>query len=53
MRDLRLPPWLKRIFRSSGLLRGVIGFETEVSGLPICPIFHGQALQKASWKFDL
>jgi hypothetical protein len=26
----------------SGLLRGVRGFETDVSGLPIGPIFKGQ-----------
>ena len=31
---------------SSGLLRGVSSFETDISGLPINPIFEGQAVQE-------
>jgi hypothetical protein len=30
----------------SGLLRGVKWFETDVLGLPISPIFKGQAVQE-------
>jgi hypothetical protein len=33
---------------SSGLLRGVKCFETDVSGLPIGPIFDSQGVQGAS-----
>jgi hypothetical protein len=35
------------ILPSSGLLRGVSWFKTDVSGLPISPIFKGQAARKA------
>jgi hypothetical protein len=31
--------------QSSGLLRGVRWFETDVSALPIGPIFKGQAVK--------
>jgi hypothetical protein len=41
MRDLRFPPPLKWILPSSGLLRGIRWFETDVSGPPIGPIFLG------------
>ena len=37
LRDYRLPPQLKRIIPSSGLLCGVRWFDTGVSGLPIGP----------------
>jgi hypothetical protein len=33
---------LYRILPPSGLLRGVRWFETDVSGLPVGPIFNGQ-----------
>ena len=36
---------IKRIIPSSVLLRGVRWFDTDVSGLPIGPIFKGQAGQ--------
>jgi hypothetical protein len=39
--DLKLSPLLKRIIPSSGLLREVKWFKTDVSGLPIGPIFKG------------
>ena len=42
VRDRRLPPRLNRILPSAGLLRGVRWFKTDVSGLPIRPIFKGQ-----------
>ena len=44
----RLPPRLYSIFPSSGLLRGVRWFETDVSGLPISVIFNDQIV----WKWD-
>jgi hypothetical protein len=31
---------------SSGLLRGISSFKTDISGLPINPIFVGQAVQE-------
>ena len=34
MCDHRLPPWLNRILQSSGLLRGVRWFETDVLRIP-------------------
>jgi hypothetical protein len=37
---------LSSILPSSGLLRGVRWFETDVSGLPVGPIFKGQAVQE-------
>jgi hypothetical protein len=46
MRDLRLPPRLKWIFRSFGLLRGVRWFDTDVSGLPSGPIFKVQTTNR-------
>ena len=36
------------MFPSSGLLRRVGRFRTDVSGLPIGPNFKGQAVQEAS-----
>jgi hypothetical protein len=42
MSDRRIPPRFNWIIRSSGLLRCVKWFETDVSGLPIDPIFKGQ-----------
>jgi hypothetical protein len=36
--------FLSRIFPSSGLLRGVRWFETDVSGLPIRPIVKGHII---------
>jgi hypothetical protein len=42
-----------RILPSSGILRGVRWFATDVSGLIIGPIFKGQAVQEEetdSWK---
>jgi hypothetical protein len=45
MRDRRLPLWLNAIIPSSRLLRCVGRFRTDVSGLPICPIFKSQALE--------
>jgi hypothetical protein len=44
--DLTLPHQLKFILPSSGLLRGKRLFETDVLGLPIGPIFKGQAVQE-------
>jgi hypothetical protein len=44
--DRRLPPWLKWILPSSGLLRGVRWFETDVSGPPISTILRGPAVQE-------
>ena len=46
LRDHRLPPQLNRILQTSGLLRGLWWFETDVSELPIGPIFKGQAAQE-------
>jgi hypothetical protein len=46
MRDLWLPTLLKLMLPSSGLLRGVRWIEIGVSGLPISPIFSGQAVQE-------
>jgi hypothetical protein len=43
LRDLRLPPRLKRILPSCRLLHGVRWFKTDVSGLHIGPIFKSQA----------
>ena len=45
LRYLRLPPRLNWILPSSVLLRGVKCCKTDVSGLPIGPIFKGQAVQ--------
>jgi hypothetical protein len=39
LRDLRLPPRFKSLLPSSGLLRGVRWFDTDVSGLPVGPVF--------------
>jgi hypothetical protein len=44
--DLRLLPWLSWILWSHGLLRSIRWFETDVSELPISPIFKSQAVQK-------
>jgi hypothetical protein len=41
--DRRFPPRLNVILSSSGLLRGVRWFETDVSGLHIGPNFKDQA----------
>ena len=49
-RDRWLPPMLNWILPSSGLLHGVRWFETDVSGLPIGPIFNAQAVQDP-WHF--
>ena len=46
MRVRRLPPRLNWILASSGLLRGVKWFETDVLGLPIGLGFKGQVLQR-------
>ena len=35
-----------KFFPSSGLLHSVTLFETDVSGLPMDPIFKGQAVQE-------
>ena len=43
---LRLPPLMKRIFLSFGLIRDVRYFKTDVSGLRTGPIFKGQAVHK-------
>jgi hypothetical protein len=43
MKDRRFPPRLHRIRSSSGLLCEMRWFETDVSGLPIGPIFKGQS----------
>jgi hypothetical protein len=45
-RDLGLPPRLNSVLSSSGLLRGVRWFETDVSGLRVFTIFKGQAAQE-------
>jgi hypothetical protein len=45
--NLRLGPRLKLILPSSGLLRSVRWFNTDVSELPIGPILKGQAVQKS------
>ena len=37
---------LKLIPPSTGLLHGVRWFDTDVSGLPISPIFKGQSVQE-------
>ena len=42
LRHRSLPPRLSRILTSSALLRDVRWFETDVSGLSMCPIFKGQ-----------
>jgi hypothetical protein len=42
------PPHLNWILQSSGLLRGVRAFETDVSGLPIGPIFMSEAVQEVA-----
>ena len=44
MRYLTLLPRLNKIRPSSGLLRGIWLFETDVSGLPVGPIFKDQAV---------
>jgi hypothetical protein len=44
--DRRLPPRLNWILPSSGLIRGVRWFETDVSVLPIDRIYNGQADQE-------
>jgi hypothetical protein len=49
MRARRPAPHLNWILPSSGLLRGVMWFETDVSGLPICPILKGQGVQEEAW----
>jgi hypothetical protein len=46
MRRLRLGPRLKLIPPSSGLLRGVRWFKTDVLGLPISPIYKDQTVQE-------
>ena len=46
MSDRRLPLRLNRILPSSGLLRGVSWFKTDVLRLTICPIFEGQTVQE-------
>jgi hypothetical protein len=43
LRDGRLEPRLNNVIPSSGLLRGVCWFKTDVSGLPISPNFKGHA----------
>jgi hypothetical protein len=43
--DLRLSPRLKWTLLSSGLLRGLGWFNTDVSGRPIGPIFKDKAVQ--------
>jgi hypothetical protein len=48
MRARRLPSRFTRVLPSSGLLRGIRGFESDVSGLHIGPIFQGQA-----WPLDM
>ena len=51
LRNRRLPPRLSWILSSSGVLRSVRWLETDVSGLPIGPIFNGQAdLLLLLWK---
>jgi hypothetical protein len=45
-RGTGLRPRLKRIPRTSGLLRGVKWFETDVSGLPIGLIFKCQTVHE-------
>jgi hypothetical protein len=42
-----VPPRLNSILLSSGLLRDVRWFETDVSELPIGLIFKAQAVQEA------
>ena len=42
LRVLRLPPRLNCIIPSSGLLRGVRWCETDISVLPVGPVFKGQ-----------
>jgi hypothetical protein len=42
--DRRLPPRLNWILPSSGLIRGVRWFETDVSGLPVSSVLKGQAV---------
>jgi hypothetical protein len=37
------------MFPSYGLLRGVNWFKTDVSGLPMGPIFKGQTVQEEAW----
>ena len=42
LHDVRLPPRLKGILSSSGLLRGIRWFSIDVWGVRIGPIFKGQ-----------
>jgi hypothetical protein len=49
MRGLRLTPRLNWILPSSGLLRDVRWFETDVSGLRIGSILNVQAIQEDTW----
>ena len=46
LRDRWFSPGLNWIFQSSGLVRGVRWFETDVSGPAIGPIFKGQTVQE-------
>jgi hypothetical protein len=50
LRDLRLPAAvdLNPSIPSSGLLRGLRWFETDVFGLPICPISRGHCPRSSS-----
>ena len=51
--NMTVKPTLQRcLYRSSGLLRSVSSFDTDVSGLYICLILEGQAVQEA-WDFKM
>ena len=52
VRDLRLPSRLKLSLPSSGVLRCIKRFETDVSGLPVGPVFKGQAVQEGQSFWD-
>jgi hypothetical protein len=47
-RDRRLSLWFTRILPSSGALRSEGWLSTDISGLRICPILKGQAVQEGS-----
>jgi hypothetical protein len=51
LRNRRLPSWLKRILKSSGLLHSVRRFYADVSRLPVGPL-KGESIQEA-WPFKI
>ena len=54
MRDPRRPPRFDSILPSSELLCGLRWFETDVSGLPVGPIFKGSSsLRRTAWPLKM